>query len=88
MNQDDLDIDELYRRIDNKLLSGDFLGIDNEIALIDVEHTSTIMLIGWLSITLAAKEKLTKRNLFVNSVRQKLEKTDPKRVDALLSGLE
>jgi hypothetical protein len=87
---DDFDsaIDELYSRIDKKLSSGDFSGVDSELNMVDIENTDTIMLLGWLSITLAAKEHLMRRDKFVADVRNKLERTDLNRVNALLQGLE
>lgn len=85
---DDAEFDVLYSRIDAKLTAGDFAGVDNELMTVDVEHTRTAMLIGWLTITAAAREVLGMRATLVSRIRDHLERTEPGRVDALLMGLE
>jgi hypothetical protein len=81
-------LDDLYRRINDKLCAGDFSGVDTELGLVDIEQVNTVMLLGWLTITLEAKDKLTMRKNFAADVRKKLERIDYKRVNAQLSGLE
>jgi len=77
-----------YRRIAAKLSAGDFVAVDDEIALIDVEKMGTAPLLAWLTVTLAARDSLTMRKRLALAVRVKLQRDDPDRVNALLAGLE
>lgn len=83
-----LAIDALYRRVDIKLLAGDFSGVDAEMQAVNIEMLSTTMLLAWLSITSAARDVLGLRATLVNRIRSRLEQTEPARVEALLAGLE
>lgn len=89
---DDTDIesalDALYDRIDDRLLAGDFVTVDREIASVDVAATDLTMLLGWLTITYAARERLPARGRFAVSVfgRAEREQGTDKAVE-LLRGL-
>lgn len=85
-NEDD-QIDELFGRVDGRLLAGDFGAVDGWLEELDVTETSTDLLVAWLSITWAARSKLQNRAEFVKRVEQTLQRRDPDRVQGLMQGL-
>jgi len=84
----DQSIDVLYDRVDDLLLAGDFGTVDNLLGIIDLDRLDSYLLIGMLSITLAAASKLPSRPEFVEKVRGRLTLLAPDRVGRLLKGLE
>lgn len=85
-NEDD-QIDELFGRVDGRLLAGDFGAVDGWLEELDVTETSTDLLVAWLSITWAARSKLQNRAEFVKRVEQTLQRRDPDRVQGLMQRL-
>ena len=81
-------LDVLFNHIDDMLCDGDFQKCDDVIQRIDLERLDTNLLVGVLSITLAAREKLSRRAQVVQAIRKRLEILAPGRVEALMSELE
>lgn len=79
---------DLYVRIDDLLLAGDFAAVDRDIAAVDVEATPLILLFGWLSITAAASDRLAERAAFARKVATRVNRDEPaERAAELLRGL-
>lgn len=70
----DQKLDELYDRIDDALLAGDFDSVDREIAAADVARTDLTMLLGLLTISHAAREHLPSRERFAVKVFLRAER--------------
>ena len=82
-------LDVLFDSVDDLLVQNAFGEVDRLLASVDPSEWSTRLLVGFLSITLRAKDKLANRPAFVRSVRSVLEHREPPyRVTSLLSGLE
>ena len=84
----DTALDVLFDHIDDMLCNGEFQKCDDGIQQIDLERLDTNLLVGVLSITLAAREKLTRRAQVVQAIRKRLEILAPGRVEPLTEGLE
>jgi hypothetical protein len=85
-NDEKLDI--LFANIDDLLLANSYENVNDILLCIDIEGFSTDITIGFLSITLQAKDKLPARKLFYSKVKGWLEMNEPGRVYKLLEGLE
>lgn len=72
-DSEDRALDDLYDRIDDALCAGDFASVDRELAAVDVEKTDVTMLLGWLTITYAAKDKLPSFTGMARRVFERLE---------------
>lgn len=82
------ELDSLFGRIDDLLRAGDFAAVDREVASVDAEATPLVLLLGWLSITSAAKHKLAEREALVARVVARVNRDEPtERAAALLRGL-
>ncbi len=82
------ELDSLFSRIDSLLTAGDFAAVDREVAAVDVEAAALALLLGWLSITSAAKYKLTERAALVAKVIARVNRDEPTEMAAaLLRGL-
>ena len=81
-------LDVLFDHIDDMLCDGEFQRCDEVIQHIDLERLNTSLLVGVLSITLAAREKLNHRRQVVEAIRKRLEILAPGRVEPLMQGLE
>ena len=85
----DQKLDILYLWIDTLLLAGRFEEVDRILAAVDVERLRTAVLLGYLTITFAAKHMLDNRDAFYERVRKRVVETEPaKDVPGLLGGLE
>jgi hypothetical protein len=85
---DDDAIDLVFDEIDDLLIAGKFADVDAILAeTIDAAPRDLGLLTAFLSITLAAREKLQRRDELVRWMRSVAEEDDPTRADALLSGL-
>lgn len=81
----DEELDIIFNGIDDKLLQGDFSGVDLILSQVRIKDFPPVLLCGFLSITFAAKHKL--------KYRERLAKdclADPRtidRADSLYGGL-
>tara|TARA_Y100000310_G_C20671249_1_gene810429 strand:- start:531 stop:956 length:426 start_codon:yes stop_codon:yes gene_type:complete len=89
-NSIDNRLDILFNYINNLLCSDSFETVDKFIDIVKVDKLELTLIIGILTITLAAKYKLHNREAFVNKVYEYLEATEPdkeRRIN-LLKGLK
>jgi len=56
-----VDLDRLYDRVDDDLLAGRFDAVDNMLRDLDPSNMELDEVLGWLTITAAAKDKLPHR---------------------------
>jgi len=75
-------IDMLFRRVDNQLLAGRFVCVDELLCLVDLERLSISLLLAVLTITAAGRPPA-----FYERAEQRLQQLAPDRVEALLKGL-
>ena len=85
---DDELIDLIYGKVDELLCSGKFGDVDAQLTSIPVDSLQVVHLIGLVSITYAARDKLPSWSAFVARVRAHLEVVEPTRVERLLDGFE
>lgn len=79
--------DILFQDIDSLLSSGEFDLCNELIQTIDLSRFDTNLLVGLLSITHAAHDKLPYRKQLYTKIKQIFKLSEPDRVDALLVGL-
>jgi hypothetical protein len=84
----DAAIDLLFEVVDDWFLARQFEQCDRFLADLDITRLDTNLLVGVLSITYAAKDKLQERAALVPQVRARLEQLAPGRADRLMEGLE
>jgi len=80
-------IDILFKHIDTMFLDGEFEGCNEILPKIDLERLDTNLLVGLLSITVAAKDKLPSRPELVRRIEERLTILAPDRVRRLVSDL-
>ena len=80
-------IDVLFEKVNCLLKNNCFEECDNFLKEIEVDRLNIHLLIGVLSITLCAKDKLFFRESFLTKVEKLLNKKAPERVGMLLKGL-
>ena len=83
----DAELDELYDKIDGLIGEEKFSELDTMIAELDMSKIGTIMAVGWLTLTLVAKDRLLSRAGLVSRCEARLQKLGVDRVDELLKGL-
>jgi hypothetical protein len=83
----DAAIDILFRNVDALLLTGQFNRCNDLLRAIDPKRLDTNLLVGALSITVSAADKLPGRGHLVERVAKRLESVAPGRVERLLAGL-
>jgi hypothetical protein len=83
----DAALDLIYDRADEMLLAGELEALDALIEGLDVEQLSVDVLLGVLTITLPAKDKLTTRKEFFESVQRSLTDRGEYK-EGLLTGLK
>jgi len=90
MGDDGLDdeIDRVYRTVDNLLLAGRFLDVDELLDSVDVVALPVVISLSYATITFVARDVLRSRAAFMARLRRHLDRVEPSRVEALLSGLE
>lgn len=81
-------LDVLYDRVDDLLLEGAFNTCNALLACVDVERSDETLLLGILTITHAARERLPRRAEFFRQVRGRILRTSPNEAEGLLQGLE
>lgn len=85
-NVDDA-VDIIFDRLDDALCEGDFRACDSVLRATDLSRLDTHAIVGFLSITLAAREQLHERSRFVTRAERRLRVLAPDRIDGLMSGL-
>lgn len=81
-------LDILFDWIDGLLLKGEFEECDEFLRKFNLDMLNIDLMIGLLSITLAATEKLPYRKMLVKEIEARLKKIVPERVERLLRGLK
>lgn len=82
-------LDLIYDRLDDLLVAGDFDSCDAILAAVEVARLDPVGMVGFLTITLPARERLPSRAALVTRAREALSQRRPQNeVDALLRGLE
>jgi hypothetical protein len=67
----DKDLDDLYDTVERHLQEGEFTEIDALIRRLDVGNITLMALIGWLAVTLPAKDQLPARPKLFKDVEAK-----------------
>lgn len=82
-------LDLIFETVDDAFLEGRFADVDAALDRVDLGELDSFLVIGFLSATLAARDKLTRRSAFVERARSRLLDlgcTD--RIDRLMLGLD
>jgi hypothetical protein len=74
-------MDVVFEEVDGMLGRGSFDCCDDLLPMIDVSRLDSNLMVGFLSITKAAKDKLKNRDALVKRIEQELD--DPKLLDGL-----
>ena len=80
-------LDMVYGHFDSLLRAGDYQRVDSLLASVDPKAFGTDLLLGFLTITLPAKERLASRGRLFGSIEQELRARGDWE-DNLLAGLE
>ena len=84
----DAAIDLIFDRVDTLLCGGDFEECDLLLRAVEVDRLSVDLMVAFLSITLAARDRLRERARFYSRVKQQIESERGVQVtDSLLKGL-
>jgi len=78
-------INILFKEIDDLLCEGEFETCNESLKTFDLERLDTSLLVGLLSITFPASDKLSYRPEMVEKIRTRLENLAPDRVGRLRS---
>lgn len=84
----DAALDHLFEWVDDELQAGMFQTVDDLLFAVQPDRCGTTLLLGILTITGAAREKLPSRARFYESVSNVLHQRHPGRVERLLHGLK
>ncbi len=88
LSHTNLALDTLYDEFDTQLLAGNFAYCDSMLARVAVEDFSPTLHVGFLTISVMAKEQLTERADYYNRVATHFETLfDSERCVRLLQGL-
>ncbi len=77
----------LYNTLDDWLLAGQLMKVDEVLACVDINTTNYAVLIGFLTVTLPWKSRLTTRTAFLEKVRSRVMAEEPHRAEQMLYGL-
>lgn len=80
-------LDVMFRHINTLLCEDQFSKCNDLLRAIDLQRLDTHLMIGLLSITLAASSILPFRSQLVSNIESRLRKLAPDRVERLLNGL-
>ena len=83
-NKIDPAINLLFDKIDDLLCAGEFATVDQIIQVIDLTRLDSNLLVGLLSITYAASDKLKKRDWLVSEIEKQLYRIVPERAHRLV----
>ena len=81
----DSKLDFIFDCIDDMLIAGEFSEVNEIIKKVDINKYDISLLLGFLTITLSAKNKLPYRSEFFMNVKNSYHKND---VNEMFSGLE
>jgi len=83
-------LDIIFNEVDDRLCDGKFDEVNEILQVVDIEDTSVRLLIGYLTITLAAHKKLPYRPTFFQRCKTEFEKRpeSQNRINGLTQGLE
>lgn len=82
-------LDILFSDVNEMCKRGDFVACDQMFAVVELDRLDAILLVGFLSITFLAKDKLPSRPAFVSRVRTLLVHSEgEERTRRLLVGLD
>ncbi|MCA9182226.1 MAG: hypothetical protein KDA51_12260 [Planctomycetales bacterium] len=79
--------DIVFEKIDDLLCAGQFRRCDELLQMVDVKRLDTKVMLSFLAITLAAKDKLPGRRSLVQHVENRLKVLIPDRAKSLLAPL-
>lgn len=83
----DAELDELYDKVDDLLDEGKFSELDTLISELDISKFGTFIMLGWLTLTLVAKDHLPSRAGLVRRCEARLQELGVDRVEELLQRL-
>jgi len=81
-------IDTLFTYIETLLANGRFDACNELLKQVNINKLDTNLMIGFLAITLKAKDKLPARKQLSHNIQHWLQCHEPKRNKSLMSGLE
>lgn len=81
-------LDLVFENLDDLFRAGKFDEADKILNVVDLNQLDTNLLSGFMSATYPARDKLISRPDFMKRVRVKLTELVPKRVDAIMKGLD
>jgi hypothetical protein len=88
LDRSDEAIDVLFREVDGMLLAGEFERCDQFLQIVDLSRLDTELIVGVLSVTLKASDKLPSRAEFFRRVSERFRDLPTGRAAGLLRGLE
>lgn len=87
-NKIDSTIDFIFDYFDDAFLNNNFQECDDILEKLDLNKIPIVLMISFLTITLAAKSKLKNRINFYKKVEEKIKEKEPEKLKDLLYGLE
>lgn len=82
-------LDLIFERVDDALLAGEFDRVDAVLDAVKLDKLDSALVVGFLSVTRAAKSKLARRGVFVVRARARLlDLGCADRINQLMSGLD
>lgn len=82
-------LDALYEKIDTLLLEGKFEGVNTRLMRLNVQELDPLLTVGWLTITLRDKKKLSNRCVLYDRIEMHFyDRYSAKEAKKLLDGLE
>lgn len=79
-------MDEIFGRLDDLFLDGNFADADRLLQVIDLEQLDTNLLVGLMCISCPARKQLPSYDALLLRVRARLGQLAPNRVEALMKG--
>jgi hypothetical protein len=81
-------IDFIFNTIDNALSQGEFSSVDLVLSALTLDQLNIDAMLAFLTITLAAKDRLQTRDYLFDDIKKYLIEKKEKNIKALLQGLE
>jgi hypothetical protein len=78
----------IYEQVDDLLRAGEFALVDSLLRGVDIDKAPAEILLAYLTITSAARDRLEARSGFFRLVRFQLKQTHPDSWEELLEGME
>lgn len=79
---------DMFMEIDLLLDSEQYVRVDNILDNLDIDTATVQEMVDLLTITLAAKPVLNRRNALVSKIEERLKVIEPSRFERLLEGLK